>query len=216
MANEVLIEAPAFCRPTRPPIWLAWKMSLLLPLVTLPEAKELVIVPKLKPTNPPAPAPVPSETLTSPLANEKNVPLIVVPPEPLMAPLLVPTNPPTNVNAPPLTFALEDEFTIVPIWFCPTSPFCPIRPPAITPWSPVAAVTVLLPVTFTLLTVPALVPASTPTNWPSPVAFGFAATVALLKLRFFTTPPAPIAVNMPTPMPKLTGFTGATCRLAMV
>src|SRR5438046_2891921 len=72
------------------------------------------------------------------------------------------------------TFALEFEMTPrKPVLLSKNTPFWPINPPAITPVSPSAAVTVLTPwfseSTWTLVTVPPLEPASAPTNWPGPL-----------------------------------------------
>ena len=53
-------------------------------------------------------------------------------------------------------------------------------------------------------------------NWPGPVTFGFAVTLALVMLRLFTWPVAPIVPNMPMLTPKALGATGAMVRLLMV
>src|SRR4051812_4470298 len=131
VANEVLIEAlPPCCSPTSPPMLAAFCRSLLLPAVTLPDANELVIVPKLKPTSPPAPAPVPSETLTLPLASDRKLPLILLLPKvPMIVPLLVPTSPPTKVKAPPLTLPVATESVMV-ARLLPTAGLLPTSPPA--------------------------------------------------------------------------------------
>ena len=75
--------------------------------------------------------------------------------------------------------------------------------------------TVLL-TTVTLLTVPPFDPARMPMNWPGPVMFGFAVTLALVMLRLFTWPVAPIVPNMPMLTLAAPGAMGAMVRLLMV
>ena len=53
-------------------------------------------------------------------------------------------------------------------------------------------------------------------NWPGPVTFGFAVTLALVMVRLFTWPVAPIVPNMPILTPKALGAMGAMVRLLMV
>ena len=74
-------------------------------------------------------------------------------------------------------------------------PFCPTSPPAITPARLPPSTLLLL--TLTLLMVPAFWPASTPTNWPGPPAFGFALTQKSVRLRLRTVPVVPMAPNRP-------------------
>src|SRR5947209_1956417 len=216
-------------------------MSLLLPPVTLPVATTVLSVPKLKPTRPPAPLPVASDNVTSPLAVDEVIDAVfslrparpptklLVPPETLplavenvIVPGLSPTRPPPLLpldpvdELPTVTFTCAFDSVMVPR--CPPgprSPFWPTSPPAMTPCVAVPADTVLL-VMVTLLIRPALLPARMPTNWPGPVTLGFAVTFALSKLTFCTTPVAPIAANRPTPMPTELGAVGAMIRLEIV
>src|SRR5204863_3199238 len=149
----------------------------------------VLMAPKLKPTSPPAPAPVASDSVTLPLAPDKVIVAVFslrptrppmklfLPPEtsPLavdivIVPGLSPTRPPALLpelpddELPTLTFAAAVDKVMVPM--CapgPNRPFCPMSPPATTPLFAVPCDTVLL-VTFTPLTIPAFVPARTPTN----------------------------------------------------
>ena len=96
----------------------------------------------------------------------------------------------------------------------PKMPFWPTSPPATTPLCAVPCDTV--PLTFTLLIVPPFEPARMPMNWPGPVTFGFAVTLALVMLRLFTWPVAPIDAEHADTDAVALGAMGAMVRLLMV
>ena len=142
-------------------------MSVLLPPLTLPVAIEKPMPPRLKPTRPPAAEPVASETLTSPLAPEKNVPLIELPPVPLIVPVgaLTPTSPPTNENAPPFTFPVANESVIVPV-LLPASPptlFVCVALVEFPTATPTAVLALVIVPSFLPTSPPAVMPLKSPT-----------------------------------------------------
>ena len=119
------------------------------------------------------------------------------------------------IALPTVTVTSAIEFTIAPMLAPgPKIPFWPMSPPATMPLFAVPCDTV--PSTVTLVTVPPFDPARMPMNWPGPVTFGFAVTLALVMLRLLTWPVAPIVPNRPTLMPKALGAMGAMVRLLMV
>jgi hypothetical protein len=119
---------------------------------------------------------------------------------------------------PTVTFTAALDATIVPR-VTPSSlkiPFCPTKPPAMTPLSAVLSgipFTVLF-VTVTLLISPAFWPASVPTNWPALLKSGLAATLTLSSVKLRTMPVVPIAANSPMLLVPLSF--GAMVRLPMV
>src|SRR5262245_19265759 len=113
-----------------------------------------------------------------------------------MVPRLTPTRPPAMLfelwlGAPAtVTFAADDESTIE-LWLV----FWPTRPPAMMPL-PMPPLTVPL-TTWTLETVPAFWPASTPMIWVLPVAV----MLAFARLRLRTTPVELMNGNRPIGVP---------------
>src|SRR3954468_1461345 len=125
------------------------------PPLTLPKACELVMVPSLPPTNPPALPPLPTVTVLTPgrpAKLESIVPpllaakppallLLVTLPNaklPVIVPLLFPTNPPASPSwlaekgAVDVTLPIANDPTIVPI-LSPTRPPTPNPPPVTLP-----------------------------------------------------------------------------------
>ena len=105
-----------------------------------------------------------------------------------MVPGLLPTRPPAELPEAPefpplptLTFTSAIDNVIVPMLAPgPKMPFWPTNPPATTP---VIAPPDTVPSTITLLTVPPFDPARMPMNWPGPVTFGFAVTLAFVDVE---------------------------------